>query len=382
MNPHTLINNEIMLKSLESINRVDEDGYLYHMDCDYDYYKLPPQLLKVIDAGCSTFFTKNLNDEYLLCRNYDYSHFLHNDRHNPRTGINVIVQAHSPSAKYKSIGVCDAYWLDYQNGSYSNGSLDDEKTDISPLLLAPYLCMDGINDQGLGVSIMALTVNAKWEEIPYESYEEKLEYGVKPYILEKAGEVPLEDYIYVADKGIAINTADKKAWIAHAEFWRTTIPNKKTVLPPILMRMMLDNCKTVEEAIGLADNFNITSTGPGSGYHIMVVDKNGASKLLEWVDNKLNIIDINHATNHYVSKDDGFHGICGRDETIKAALLRTSKGGMREDYAKHIMAFIAQDPNNGNDRGKTQYSCIYNTNKLSLEIYSFGDFSKSWTYNL
>ena len=382
MNPHVLIQDESYIKSLESIKRVDEKGYLYHMVCDYDYYKLPPQLLKVIDAGCSTFFTPNTEGDYLLCRNYDYGHFLHNDRHNPNTGINVIVENKNPNAKYKSIGVCDAFWLDYQNGAYAEGCLDDGKTDISATLLCPYLCMDGINEEGLGVSIMALSVNAKWEEIPYEGYEQRLKYGVKPYLLDKAGEEPLEDYIYVTDNGIAVNTVDKKAWIAHADMWRTTMPNKKTVLPPILMRMILDSCKSVEEGIALANNFNVTSTGPGSAYHIMIVDKTGKSRLLEWVDNQINVIDINHATNHYVSKDDGFHGMCGRDEAIKAGLYRTKKGGMREDYAMHLMAFIAQKPDNGNDRGQTQYSCIYNTNKLTLKIYSFGDFTKSWDYSL
>ena len=131
MNTHVLAQDEAMIKSLESMKRVDEKGYLYHMECNYDYYKLSPQLLKVIDAGCSTFFTKNLNNEYILCRNYDYSHFLHNDRHNDRTGINVIVEGRNPNAKYKSIGVCDAFWLDYQNGTYGNGSFDDGKTDLS-----------------------------------------------------------------------------------------------------------------------------------------------------------------------------------------------------------------------------------------------------------
>lgn len=382
MNPHALISDEEFLKSLKTIQKVDEKGYLYHMECNYDYYTLPQQLLKVIDAGCSTFYTKNLQSEYILCRNYDYSHFLNNDRHNPRTGINVIVHSNNPKAKYKSIGVADVFWLDYQNGTFAQGCLDDDKTDISALLLAPYLCMDGINEAGVGVSVMALSTEGTWEEIPYESYKAKLQYGVKPYIITEQGKVPENDYIYLSDGGIAVNEADQKAWIAHADMFRTTMPNKKTVLPPILMRLILDNCSSVQEAIAFADQFNITATGPGSGYHIMIVDKYGNSKLLEWVDNKMNIIDINHATNHYVSKDDGFHGMCGRDECIKAGLYRTNKGGMREDYAMHLLALVAQDAENGNDRGKTQYSCIYNTEKKSLQIYSFGDFSKSWDYNL
>lgn len=382
MNPHAMIHDDQYIKSLQTVRRVDEKGYLYLMKCDYDYYQLPPQLLKVIDAGCSTFFTKNPDGDYLLCRNYDYSHFLNNDRHNPRTGINVIVESSNPKAKYRSIGVADVFWLDYQNGTYAQGCLDDGKTDLSTLLLSPYLCMDGMNEAGVGVSVMALSTEAEWEEIPYESYKEKLKYGFSPYVMNEAGKVPEKDYIYVSDGGIAVNETDHKAWIAHADMFRTTMEGKETLLPPILMRMILDNCASVEEGVALADRFNITATGPGSGYHIMIVDQSGKSVLLEWVDNHMNVIDINHATNHYVSKDDGFHGMCGRDECIKAALYRTRKGGMREDYAMHLMAFIAQDATNGNDRGKTQYSCIYNMQKKTLKIYSFGDFNVSWDYRL
>ena len=40
MNTHVLAQDEAMIKSLESMKRVDEKGYLYHMECNYDYYKL------------------------------------------------------------------------------------------------------------------------------------------------------------------------------------------------------------------------------------------------------------------------------------------------------------------------------------------------------
>ena len=115
----------------------------------------------------------------------------------------------NPNAKYKSIGVCDAFWLDYQNGTYGNGSFDDGKTDLSAALLCPYLCMDGMNEMGLCVSIMALSVKGKWEEIPFDTYKDKLKYGVQPYVLENPGEEPLEDYIYMANDAIAINIITK-----------------------------------------------------------------------------------------------------------------------------------------------------------------------------
>ncbi|MDO4198157.1 MAG: hypothetical protein Q4D13_04105 [Erysipelotrichaceae bacterium] len=382
MNPHAIINDESYIKALDSIRRVDEKGYLYEMECDYDYYSLPEQFKLYLSAGCSTFFTKNLEGEYMLCRNYDYGHYFMNDRHNERTGLNVIVKGNNPKAKYKSIGVGDAYWLDYKNGMIKEGMADDGKSDLSAFVMMPFLCMDGINEKGLGVSIMALVNRVEWEEIEYEGAETKVPEFDELYVLENKDETPDPLYLHGREGSIAVNNTDKKAWIAHMTTNDTTMPGKPPIIPPIMMRMMLDNCANVDEAVAFADGFNMKSVVPGSDYHIMLVDESGKSRLLEWVDNRMNVIDINHATNYRVSTEDGFHGKCGRDECIKAGLYRTQKGGMREDFAKNLLSLIAQDPTNGNDKGKTQYSCIYHLKSKTMKIYSFGDFEKSFDYNL
>lgn len=383
MNTYNLVKDEAMINALKSIKRVDDKGYLYKMDVNYDYYPLLNQIKLILEAGCSSFYTKNDRGEYIFCRNYDFSHFKNNDRHNPRTGINLVVKLKNPNAKYKSIGVADAFWLDFKNGNIIEGYADDGVSDISPFILCPFICMDGVNEKGIAVSVMQLNVKTKWEEIEYEGCREKIEYGIDPYILGMPNEIPSEDYIYSREGKIAINEADKKAWIAHVDMWETKMPNKKgTLIPPVLMRFILDNCATIEEAIALADLYNISGATPGCAYHIMIVDSLGNSKLLEWVNDRMNVVDIDHVTNHYVTKDDGYHGICKRDECIKAGLFRTKNGGMREDYAESLLKLISQDASTNNDIGKTQYSCIYNTKTKDLRVYAFGYFKKYYDFNL
>ena len=122
---------------------------------------------------------------------------------------------------------------------------------------------------------------------------------------------------------------------------------------------------------------------PGADYHIMVADKSGKSLLIEWLGDQMVATDIAHATNHYVAREDKFFPDgCGRDEMLKAGLFRTRKKGMREDFVVNLMKLVIQDPTNGADRGKTQYSCIYNLTKKTMRIYSFGDMSKYWDYKL
>ncbi|MBQ6334010.1 MAG: linear amide C-N hydrolase [Erysipelotrichaceae bacterium] len=384
MNPHVYLSDPKHIEAIESIKRVDEKGYLYQMKAEYDYYDLPEAFKQVIDAGCSTFVTKNLDGEVLFCRNYDFSHYLHNDRvNNQRTGINVIVESHNPKSKYASIGVSDAYWLDFKNGIYGEGVADDGVTDISPFILCPMICMDGMNEKGLAISILALSVKADWKPIDFDNYEEKLNPNKNNLFMSEAGEKPDPYWLKASYGSIAVNEADKKAWIADMEWIETKKPDKPTVFHPILMRLVLDNCQSVEEAVAFMENFNVKAAMPGVDYHIMVADKSGDYRLIEWLGDQMQAIKINHATNHYVSKEDlTFKEGCGRDEVLKAGLFRTRKAGMSEEFAENLLRLVVQDPVNKVDNGKTQYTCIYNLNKGSMKIFSFGDMSKSWEYSI
>lgn len=310
MNPHAYLQNEKQIEAIESIRRVDEKGYLYHMVCNYDYYDLPEAFKAVISAGCSTFVVKNLEGEVLFCRNYDYSHFHNNDRKNPRTGLNMIIEGNNPKARYRSLGVADTYWADFKNGSAINGMLDDGKSDLSAFVLSPFLTMDGMNEKGLAISILALSVKSDYKEIDFNEYEKIMDSNKRNMFLEKSGELPDPYWIYASNGSVVVNKVDRKAWVASQPLIKTEDPSKPTLLHPVLMRMMLDNCGSVEEALAMASGFNVIGAMPGADYHVMVADSSGKSRLIEWIDNKMVTTDINHATNHYVAKrsDGSRHG--------------------------------------------------------------------------
>lgn len=387
MNPHVGLTDEAQIKTVESLKRLSPDGKLYYMECVWDYSKVPDVFQAMFGAGCSTFATKNLEGTHLFCRNYDYTHRKNNDLNNPRTGLNVVVRCSNPSAKYKSIGVTDATWLDWKNLSLAEGSADDGVTDVSAFIMLPFICMDGVNEKGLAVSIMALSLPAEWEETEYEGWEAKVPKGQEPIILKGAGTCPQTWQRRASHLSVAVNHEDRKAWIAHMPLVKTEMEGKKASIGhTVLMRMMLDSCASVEEAVALADMFNVYTVGPGQDYHVMVTDSSGQTRLLEWVDNKMNVIDTAHATNYRRSADDLWHGVCPRDELIKAFFARCVKDGeftgMREDLIMSLMNLIRQDPDNGHDIGITQYSCIYDLDNLTLKVYSFGDFSRSWDFKL
>jgi len=382
MNPHAYITDPDQIRAVESIKRVDERGYLYHMDCGYDYSKVPDGFKAMLSAGCSAFVTKNPEGDVIYCRNYDFSHYLNNEKKNPRTGINVIIEAKNPSARYRSLGVADAYWIDFKNGSLAEGVADDGKTDLSAFVLCPYLCMDGVNEKGLAVCILSLKVESEWREIPYETYRDVLNENSQNYFYEKEGEEP-SPYILRARHGsVAVNEKDRRAWVASQRTIETKNEGKQTVFHPILMRAILDNCGSVDEAVALAGKFNVKGAMPGADYHLFVADSTGDSRVIEWVGDEMAVTRIDHVTNHYVAKEDPFYAEerCSRDFLLEAGLYRTRKGGMREDMMMNLMGLVIQDPDNGQGDGKTQYSCVYNLTKGTMRIFSFGDLSKHWDY--
>ena len=55
---------------------------------------------------------------------------------------------------------------------------------------------------------------------------------------------------------------------------------------------------------------------------------------------------------------------------------------MSQAQVEALMRLVIQDPDNNNDDGKTQYSCIYNLTKKTLKIFSYGNMDEGWEYKM
>lgn len=362
MNPHNAPwLNEDMKKTLETIKRLDTCGYLYSMDCKWDYYMPGVEnyigVFNLVRSGCAAFTTNTFSGGAITGRNYDYKHYAHNDKTTAVTGQNMIVRC-TPKGKYKSIGVADTFWLD-GIGTFYNGTLDDGKTDISPAVLLPYACMDGMNEKGFFVSILSQDI--------------------------KKGET-----------GVCQNEEGKPK-IAHT----------------VLMRYMLDTCADIEEAIAKAKSVNIVSHN-GSDYRLFISDAEGKSAALEWRYNKLYVTYTNISTNFFVGFDDmenrvkdgvilekpsvpvglsrkyhvGYGGGYYRFNIIANQLEmcvdRKSSGYrtvMNEDRAEIIIRSVIQGI--GSEvTSNTQYSAVYNQEKLTLTLTSMPKYKKKYKVKL
>ena len=358
-NPHAAewLNEEISA-SLDTLTRLDESGILYEMNCDYDYYGNPVftavlQKFGAYDAGCSAFTTWNETGEcFLTARNYDYRHYNPNGEY---TGLNVVLHC-APEGKYRSIGIADACWLALAGGEYYAGVLDDGKTDTSLVSVLPFLCVDGLNEKGLAISILKLDI--------------------------KDGETPVDQQ----ESG--------KIAVTHS----------------VLGRYILDSCATVDEAIALAKEYNVRNIG-GMDFHIFVTDATGASIVLEWRNNELTATDTNAVTNFYVGYDDAEDrykdGVCTENALTLGNTVREYHYGYghgyhrfagmvsaleryidftQEDYitkmtpaqAMRILSVAAQDPGT-EATSMTQYSVIYDAQHGCGTIWLGQDYATSYT---
>lgn len=347
-----------MKESLSTIQRIDRDGYLYHMDYLSDYYKpAVAGFFKLVytiirKSGCSAFVAYNDNLDFIMGRNYDYPH---KDKNGNITGLNVALHT-APQGKFRSLAFADASWISLLGYSYHAGALDNGICNLTPLCLLPYLCVDGMNEKGLCVSILSLD----------------LKEGEKPCRQMEAG--------------------------------------KEKVNASVLLRYMLDGCADLEDCIELAKGCNMINT-LGEDYHLFVSDHTGRSAVFEWRYDSLSITETDIVTNFYVGYDDaedcyygkdlkerfirpkktkkeyryGYGHGYGRFRTLAEALDqrrdKRNRSRISEDDAMKLLKDVSQKYD-GSLTSYTQYSVIYNAHELSADVCVGRNYRKAYSFKV
>lgn len=230
-------------KTIESLALL-ADG-IFFMDCysDYkldDYLKanindveqfdtwLTENLTHGVPTGdvpgmaCSSFAVNGTSGGHLFGRNYEL-----------RGGHSLILRT-VPENGYASIGVVDLMHINI--GKNADYKIDDE-AGRQLLLAAPWAICDGVNEKGLGVSILELK-----------------------------------------DKHMVTDT------------------EKDDLLLYSLPRVLLDKCAAVDEAVDFLNDHDIYSPAPNT-YHVFITDTSGKSVVVEWVDGQMQVVEDNAVTN-------------------------------------------------------------------------------------
>lgn len=259
--------------------------------------------------GCSSFSVMSPEGHHLMGRNYDF----------PETDTMMIYS--TPKDGYASIGLVDIGLLGLGT---DEGELDPESKACRLIsVLLPYMTVDGMNEAGVGVSILML----------------------------ESGEIHQDN-------------------------------GKPDILMNIAIRAILDTCGSTDEAIALLDSYDMHSM-IGSEFHLFISDKSGKSVTVEWLDNDTVVTEGPAVTNHVLG-DPVYHPINPYGESterynILMDDLACCSGTTSPEDAMTFLADVSWDSVSPY-RNQTEWSCVYDLD--SFEVYICFDVDYDHIYTI
>ena len=276
--------------------------------------------------ACAAFQAVTPEGDVIYGRNFDYDF----------DEGSAIVMRTRPRGGYKSLSL-----VSMDHVGLSGTQLSDGETDLSMLVAAPYAMMDGMNEKGLAVSVLALVGGGCACQ-----YEE----------------------------------------------------GKHTVMTTVLMRLMLDRAATVDEAVALCRAYNYFADGEQrrvraadkTNYHFLLSDASGRTVVLEYVKEDglrgkgpwaLKVLDARFVTNFYLAE--GWQTVISSDERYDQLkeTLSGKKGIMTEEEAMGLLQAVSQKADRRGDV-RTQWSVVYNLTRRTATICPAGDYSQPRTLSL
>ena len=303
-------------KTLDSLLEI-KDG-IYIMDC-YTEYKVDEYLEAGItdveqfdiwmtenlthgvptgdipDIGCSSFTVLDEDGHHLFGRNYDM-----------HIADSLVIRT-VPEDGYASIGIVDLAHINL--GNYGDYDIWDEKSQ-SLLFAAPWCICDGINEMGLGVSLLEL------------------------------------------DTEHVVNDTSNNDLLIYSA-----------------LRVILDKCANVDEALALLEGYDMYSPRTNS-YHIYLTDITGKTVVAEWDENgDMVVTEDTAATNFPIYKGDTTL-YCRRYVKIHNTIDEADT--MTEDDAMAVLESVKQG---------TQWSAVYNLENFSVTVCFNMNYEEIYTYD-
>ena len=348
------------LEMIHSMKDLDGNGRLYEIDYNQDYMldsvmqpgiteqtelfrhiasllfdNLPAENAEVkYGAGCSAFAAQEAEGKgFLMGRNYDFRHFTPDNKSYLPTSAILVRTA--PEGGKKSISMVDGLNLGFGQGFYNDG-----KTDLSMLMALPYAALDGINEDGFAIGVLALNEKQTNQQT-----------------------------------------------------------GKQRIGTTVAIRMMLDKASTVREAIEMLKNYDMDMRGNGhSNYHFFMADATGDYAIVEYTFDKdrtePKVMEVFTAddslrcvTNFYVAPSmtgttDGWGSSHGKDryENLRKT-LDEKKHVMKEDEAMQLLEKVSQPPTE-ELTSQTQWSALDNLTEKTLRLTILREYAKEYNFRI
>ena len=316
------------IQTANSIEKLtDYDDYnLYRMQVRYDYdldkmianttadnqsfidaavkqaLPLLPVSIKAPTFGCSAFHIQETGGDHLMGRNYDF-----------KRDTSAMLVCTAPKDGYKSIAFAA---LDNLGVNQADAST---KAKIASLL-APFACLDGINEKGVSIAVLTL-----------DSEPTKQDTG------------------------------------------------KPVLATTMAIRLVLDRAATTAEAVELLQQYDMFATS-GRDYHFYITDAAGDGCVIEYdcddPARPMVVTPSQQVTNFFVKYKENVrpnqkNGIYGHGRERYDAVLEVfdqQKDSPSNDTVWAALKAASQEPNPESITSNTQWSIAYNNTDLTAEI--------------
>ncbi len=256
--------------------------------------------------ACSLFAALGDADAMVYGRNFDWEH-------SP-----AVLLFTNPPDGYASVALVDIAFLGFTEAEardLTRLSLEERR----PLLRAPFLPFDGMNEHGLAIGMAAIDASA----MPYD-------------------------------------------------------PAKPIIGSLGIIREMLDHARTVDEAVAVLGNYNVDMSG-GPAIHYLIADATGKAALVEFYKGEMVVIPHDapwqQATNFLLSAvaDGSTGGNCWRYDKIAARLL-LAEGKFSTLDALTLLSDVSQS--------STQWSVVYGISTGEVSIVMGRHYDKVYDFRL
>ena len=141
------------------------------------------------------------------------------------------------------------------------------------------------------------------------------------------------------------------------------------------IRVLLDKASNVDEALKLLESYDIHSDIDYS-HHLAISDATGRSVVVEWVDNKMLVVESPLCTNHYLAesrmKD---YSLYSKDSHRRYDSMKQMRDSLSTMNPNDVMESIRRVAS----KEMTRWSVVFDSKTLSATYYQYSDFSKPYS---
>lgn len=147
------------------------------------------------------------------------------------------------------------------------------------------------------------------------------------------------------------------------------------------IRMLLNQAADVEEAMELLGQYDLHAS-MGHMVHFAIADSTGKSVAIEYIDNRMKVIETPILTNFYLSEGKK-NGIGTSQSHTRFEMLEQTleeKSAMDSGQVRDALSSVSKG--NFGEFESTEWSVVFDQSALTAEYYHREDYSKSYVFSL